>query len=64
VINHPYTGEMTCDLADAYQESVRDRQEEEIQNLARLTNWNINDIRSQAHLLPVEEKPWWRRLWD
>ncbi|MDY7024500.1 MAG: DUF2330 domain-containing protein, partial [Cyanobacteriota bacterium] len=64
VINHPYTGEMTCDLADAYRESVQERQEEEIQNLARLTNWNINDIRTQANLPPVERKPWWRWLWN
>jgi hypothetical protein len=64
VINHPYRGEMTCDLAEVYQESVRERQEQEIQNLARLTNWDINDIRTQANLPPVKEEPWWRRLWN
>ncbi|WP_413161327.1 DUF2330 domain-containing protein [Capilliphycus salinus ALCB114379] len=64
VINHPYKGEITCDIAEAYKESVQERQQQEIENLARLTNWNINDIRRQANLPPVEEEPWWRRLWN
>ncbi|MEB3277450.1 MAG: DUF2330 domain-containing protein [Lyngbya sp.] len=64
VINHPYQGEITCELAEAYKESVRERQQQEIQNLVRLTNWNINDIRRQANIVPVEEEPWWRRLWN
>lgn len=64
VINHPYQGEMTCDAANTYKQSVRQRQEQEIQNLARLTNWEINTIRREVELVNVEPQPWWRQLWD
>ncbi len=64
VINHPYQGEMTCDAANTYKQSVRQRQEQEIQNLARLTNWEINTIRRQVEFVNVEPQPWWRQLWD
>ncbi len=64
VINHPYMGEMSCDAADAYKQSVRQRQEQEIQNLARLTNWNINTIRHQVQFVNAEPQLWWRQLWE
>ncbi len=64
IINHPYTGEMTCDLAKTYKQAVRERQEEEIENLAQLTNWDIHEIRTEANLPSRDLLPWWRRLWN
>jgi hypothetical protein len=48
------------------------RQEKEAQNLARLTGWDINDIRKKVKIAkpPKESKDpektggkWWRNLW-
>ena len=38
------------------------RQEKEAQNLASLTDWDINDIRSKITF--VQPKPWWRNIWN
>ncbi|MGL5080373.1 MAG: DUF2330 domain-containing protein [Microcoleaceae cyanobacterium] len=64
VINHPYTGTMNCSEAQSYKASVRARQEQEIQNLARLTGWSSQDIRPQVQLINGEPQPWWRQLWN
>lgn len=64
VINHPYTGTMNCSEAQSYKTSVRSRQEQEIQNLARLTGWNPQEIRPQVQLINGDPQPWWRQLWD
>jgi hypothetical protein len=65
VMRHPYRGEMTCDAASSYRRSVKERQEQEAQTLARLTNWDINKIRSKIDFMPAssESVPWWRKLW-
>ena len=62
IIRHPYTGEMTCDAASNYQQDVELRQEKEAQNLASLTGWDINDIRSKVTF--VQPQPWWRNIWQ
>ena len=64
IIRHPYQGEMKCDAASEYQKQVRKRQEAEIQTLANLTGWNINDIRKKVNFMEVTPTPWWRRLWN
>ena len=63
VITHPYRGEMKCKAAADYVENVRQQQEQEIQNLAELTNWKIEDIRRRVDLIEdvVNPLPWWRR---
>ncbi len=63
VIRHPYQGEMTCQEAENYQRAVKDRQEQEAQNLARLTGWSVEKIRSQIKFIEVTPIPWWRRIW-
>jgi hypothetical protein len=63
VMRHPYQGEMKCSEARDYLESVKDRQEKEAQTLARLTGWNINNIRKKIDFVEVKPLPWWRRLW-
>jgi hypothetical protein len=51
VMNHPYRGTLTCDAASDYQRRVADRQQQEAQNLAKLTGWNIADIKKQIQPL-------------
>jgi hypothetical protein len=64
IIRHPYQGEISCDAGKDYQRQVRQRQETEVQTLANLTGWNVNDIRQQVKFFEVESTPWWRRLWN
>ncbi len=51
VMNHPYRGTLTCAAAQDYQRRVTDRQQLEAQNLAKLTGWNIADIKKQIQPL-------------
>jgi hypothetical protein len=44
VMRHPYRGTLACSAAQGYQKKVADRQQQEAQNLAKLTGWNIADI--------------------
>ncbi|NJK37593.1 MAG: DUF2330 domain-containing protein [Oscillatoriales cyanobacterium RM2_1_1] len=64
VIQHPYKGEIACGAAQPYQASVRERQEQEIQILARLTGWPTQEIRQQVKLINLEPQPWWRQLFN
>ncbi|GAB4471181.1 MAG: DUF2330 domain-containing protein [Elainellaceae cyanobacterium] len=47
ILRHPYTGAMECDAGRQYRRSLRQRFEQEAQTLARLTGWNIRDIRDK-----------------
>lgn len=66
VLQHPFTGEMSCAAGEAYRRSLPQRFEREAQTLARLTGWDITDIRSQQPevKLPTEPTPWWDNLWQ
>jgi hypothetical protein len=64
IIRHPYKGEMKCDGARQYQQQVRNRQEKEVQTLANLTGWDINDLRKKVNFMEVKPTPWWRKLWN
>ncbi|MGD1917564.1 MAG: DUF2330 domain-containing protein [Pleurocapsa sp.] len=64
VIRHFYTGEMTCSEAAQYQQRVGNRQEQEAQNLASLTGWNINAIRDKITFVEARPIPWWNNLWN
>jgi len=65
ILRHPYRGEMNCDQASSYQRSVRQRQEQEAQTLAKLTGWRLEDIRRRISFLPPpQESPaWWHKIW-
>lgn len=63
ILRHPYTGEMTCAAGEDYQRSLPDRFEKEAQTLARLTGWNIDDIREKQPEVTGEPRPWWQQLW-
>lgn len=64
IIRHPYRGEMNCPAGIEYQRNLQQRLEREAQTLARLTDWDIQEIRSKIDLPDIEPRPWWRRLWD
>ena len=63
VIRHPYMGEMTCSAANRYQDALATRQERQAQNLAGITGWDINDIRSKITFVQPKSAPWWRKIW-
>jgi hypothetical protein len=68
VLHHPWTGSSDCDAARNYRKSLRERQEREATNLARLTGWNVNDVRKKMNLVSIEtpaaEKKWWQTIWQ
>jgi hypothetical protein len=71
VIRHPYQGEISCDAARSYRREVKQRQEREVQTLAKLTGWDTSKIRTKVKLIssPVENEseesePWWDKLWS
>jgi hypothetical protein len=45
VLRHPFTGDVACPVGDQYRAGLSRRIEEEAQNLATLTGWNVNEIR-------------------
>ena len=70
VLRHPFTGQAQCAAADAYRRDLASRQEQEAQNLARLTGWPIDEIRRKAGgPTKITEggdapaAPWYRRVW-
>lgn len=79
VLRHPWRGDYgKCEAAGDYANTLVGRWDEEAQNLARLTGWDVNDIRekmasegySAAALqgvdieAPKSDTPWWKRLWN
>jgi hypothetical protein len=64
IIRHPFTGNITCDAGKEYQQSVRDRQEQEAKTLASLTGWEIKDIRDRIKFVEAQPMPWWENLWE
>jgi hypothetical protein len=57
ILRHPYTGEMACEAGRQYRRSLRQRFEQEAQTLARLTGWNIRDIRDKLPQIRAEQFP-------
>ena len=75
VIRHPWTGNSQCEAAETYRnKTLPERLEKETTNLARLTGWDINDIRKKVPQLandptsqaspPDKPTPWWKKLWQ
>jgi len=69
VMQHPYLGEASCPVGQEYRRSLPARFEQEAQTLARLTGWNINDIRRQLPSVSnssndADPNPWWDDLWQ
>jgi hypothetical protein len=47
VLNHPYRESITCSAAESYRQSVKARQQKEVNNLVSLTGWQRRDIEAQ-----------------
>jgi len=63
ILNHPFTGEMKCPAAQEYRKSLTQRLEQEVQTLANLTGWKIQDIRKKTNVTQSQNVPWWRSIW-
>ena len=68
VMRHPWEGSSSCQAADDYRRELRLRREREAETLARLTGWELDEIRERMQLgeapqFPERPEPWWRRLW-
>lgn len=64
ILQHPYTGELKCQAGREYKQSLPKRFEGEAQTLAKLTNWNIQDIRSKMKLTGQVSTSWWQHIID
>ena len=67
VLRHAWNGTDTCAAAGRYRVELTQRREQEAQNLALLTGWNVTDIRSAMKIANPSATPtpatWWQRLW-
>lgn len=68
VMRHPYTGDASCPQMTQYKRDLGDRREKEAQNLASLTGWDINSIRSKMGVPQGDDQKssddkWWKKLW-
>ncbi len=50
ILQHPFTGNVQCSAGRQYQRSLSQRFEKEAETLARLTNWNIQNIRQKMQI--------------
>jgi hypothetical protein len=69
VLRHPWTGKDSCPAAREYRAQLRQRRDREVQNLARLTGWEADDIRRKANYASLDEdedpdQKWWERIWE
>ncbi|WP_133510318.1 DUF2330 domain-containing protein [Candidatus Thiosymbion oneisti] len=74
VIRHPWQGDANCEAAKRYlNETLPRRLEQEADNLARLTGWDIKDIRARIKLprrSPTnagskgDKGAWWEDIWE
>ncbi len=76
VLRHPWRGDYgQCEEAGQYAEGLVDRWDNEAKELAKLTGWDIADIKqkmadggfSAASVgvtpKPKSDRPWWQQLW-
>jgi len=64
IVRHAWTGSDTCGAAPEYRRTVADRRAREAEQLARLTGWNVAEVRKKMGAdLPVRAGAWWEQLW-
>jgi len=63
ILRHPFSGEMQCDAGKQYQRTLPTRFEQEAQTLAKLTGWNIQDIRKKLPVIQGQQGAWWQNIW-
>lgn len=64
VLRHPFTGSVACSAGQRYQRELPRRFEQEAQTLARLTGWNIQEIRRKLPSAQIQAMNWWQLLWS
>lgn len=65
ILQHPFLGEVKCPAGREYKQSLPKRFEQEAQTLAKLTNWNIQDIRRKMKLTVGEiTNSWWKQFFS
>ncbi|ALF52484.1 hypothetical protein ACX27_05905 [Nostoc piscinale CENA21] len=65
ILQHPFTGELKCQAGREYKRSLPKRFEQEAQTLAKLTNWNIQDIRRKMKLTVGDlNSSWWENFFS
>src|SRR5262249_49891597 len=69
VLRHPWTGNDECPATEEYRRELAQRHEQDAQQLADLTGWDIADIRTQMNLRAAmpngpESKTWWGKIWN
>ncbi|MEM9156390.1 MAG: DUF2330 domain-containing protein [Cyanobacteria bacterium P01_F01_bin.33] len=67
ILRHPFQGETPCRAGQEYRKRLPERFEREAQALAKLTNWDIADIRKNLPSVAQlnEPRPWWDvLLWE
>ncbi|MCT7951199.1 DUF2330 domain-containing protein [Ancylothrix sp. C2] len=63
VLRHPFKGAVSCEAGKQYQKSLPARFEQEAQTLAKLTGWNMQEIRNKMKQLQSQQTPFWRSIW-
>ncbi len=65
VLRHPWTGDDRCSAAEEYRRGLPRRFEAEAQTLAKLTGWDIAEVRRRVGVQPTTrgDEPWWKRIW-
>jgi hypothetical protein len=64
VLRHAWTGAASCSAATDYRQALNERRGREAEQLARLTGWNITEIRQKMGPgVAAAEPAWWERLW-
>jgi len=75
VLRHPWKGDRNaCEAAERYYAQLPERQDKRAKNLANLTGWSINNIRSKMDMGVESPKhtsedkgpirKWWESLWN
>ena len=68
VLRHEWKGTSSCEAAERYRQQLPQRREAEAQNLARLTGWDVQQIRrsmgvGNPPVPPQIPEKWWHRIW-
>jgi hypothetical protein len=75
VLRHPWRGDYgQCEAAGEYAESLVERWDEEADSLAKLTGWELSEIKQKMEAggfsaasvgvtTPKPKRKWWQRLW-
>ncbi len=64
ILRHPFEGDTNCEAGQQYKRALATRFEQEAQTLAKLTGWNINDIRKKQPVSQSQPMPFWRNIWN